>query len=138
MKLPLLAIITILGWGIWGFMNKLAVGRIQPYAMVFYTFLFNVVFALPAYYLVKKAHQSLALDRLGLLFLVLAIISAFIASIAFIHLLSKNPASLAIPMTSVYPLLTILLSYLFLGERLAPLQMGGALLVVLGLVLLSH
>ncbi len=69
-----------------------------------------------------------------------AIVSAVLAStalIAFYIALGKGDASRVVPFTSAYPVVTLILAALVLSEKITPLRGGGALLVVLGVVLLS-
>jgi len=69
-----------------------------------------------------------------------AIVSAVLAStalIAFYIALGKGEASRVVPFTSAYPVVTLILAALVLSEKITPLRGGGALLVVLGVVLLS-
>jgi transporter family protein len=69
-----------------------------------------------------------------------AIVSAVLAStalIAFYIALGRGEASRVVPFTSAYPIVTLILAALVLSEKITPLRGGGALLVVLGVVLLS-
>ncbi len=50
--------------------------------------------------------------------------------------LDYGKAVVIVPLTATYPLVTVLLSYLFLGERPSPLQWCGLALVVVGAALL--
>lgn len=47
-------------------------------------------------------------------------------------------ASVVTPLAAVYPMVTVILAVLFLGERLAPVQIAGIALALLGGVLLSR
>lgn len=69
-----------------------------------------------------------------------AIVSAILAStalIAFYIALGRGEASRVVPFTSAYPLVTMVLAALVLSEKITPLRGGAALLVVVGVVLLS-
>ena len=60
----------------------------------------------------------------GLLFLALA--------------LERGAASLVVPFSAGYPLVTVLLAVVILGERVTPSRVIGLLLVVVGLLLLGR
>lgn len=56
---------------------------------------------------------------------------------SFRALESGGKASIVISLISLYPLLTVLLAVLFLGERLTRVQLLGALLAIAAAILLS-
>jgi drug/metabolite transporter (DMT)-like permease len=67
--------------------------------------------------------------------------TAFAASsalILFFYALTKGPASQVTPATSAYPVVTVIGSALFLGEKITLIRGVGTALVVVGVVLLSR
>jgi bacterial/archaeal transporter family protein len=69
-----------------------------------------------------------------------AIGSAVLASTALIALyiaLGKGDASVVVPFTSAYPIVTLVLSALVLAEKITLLRSVGAAVVILGVVLIS-
>ena len=67
--------------------------------------------------------------------------TAFAASsalILFFYALTKGPASQVTPVTSAYPIVTVIGSALFLSEKLTLVRGLGTALVVAGVVLLSR
>jgi transporter family protein len=69
-----------------------------------------------------------------------AIASAVLASGALIALyiaLGKGEASTVVPFTSAYPIVTLVLSALVLAEKITPLRGAGAIVVVVGVVMIS-
>jgi uncharacterized membrane protein len=56
---------------------------------------------------------------------------------SFRALESGGKASIVISLVSLYPLLTVVLAVLILGERLTILQTGGALTAIVAAILLS-
>src|SRR5262249_36261214 len=59
------------------------------------------------------------------------------AGILFSLALAHGPASRVVPVTSAYPLVTVLLSATFLAEGVTLLRIVGTLLVVAGLIVVS-
>lgn len=51
------------------------------------------------------------------------------------HLLSLHPASIVAPFTLLVPITGLLSGYLVLGETIAPLEMAGGALIVLGIAI---
>jgi transporter family protein len=50
--------------------------------------------------------------------------------------LEHAQANMIVPLTSLYPAVTVVLSYIFLHERLSPLQWVGLVLLLVGAYLL--
>jgi bacterial/archaeal transporter family protein len=66
--------------------------------------------------------------------------SAILASTALIALyiaLGRGEASTVVPFTSIYPVITLILSALVLAEKITPLKGAGTLVVVVGVVMIS-
>ncbi len=66
-----------------------------------------------------------------------AIFLAYAAYFLYFYTLSKGELSLTGTLLSTYPVATVILSYIFLGERISSVQVGGILLVIVGSVLIS-
>lgn len=58
--------------------------------------------------------------------------------ILFFYALTKGPASQVTPATSAYPVVTVIGSALFLGEKITLVRGIGTALVIAGVVLLSR
>jgi uncharacterized membrane protein len=58
--------------------------------------------------------------------------------ILFFYALTKGPASQVTPATSAYPVVTVIGSALFLGEKITLVRGIGTALVIVGVVLLSR
>jgi len=70
-----------------------------------------------------------------------AIGSAILAStalVAFYIALGRGAASTVVPFTSIYPVVTLVLSALVLAEKITPLKGAGTLVVVIGVVMISR
>jgi|SRR5712692_5468976 len=72
---------------------------------------------------------------------VYAVLAGVLGSVAFPMLnlaLRSGPASQVIPLTAVYPLITVGLAVLFLSEAITPLRLVGVVMIVGGGVLVSR
>jgi transporter family protein len=70
-----------------------------------------------------------------------AAVTAFCAAgalVLFFYALSKGEASTVVPVSSAYPLVTLVGAALFLSENITPPRLIGAVLVVAGVVVLSR
>jgi uncharacterized membrane protein len=130
--LPTIAYIVILGTG--GVTAKLALRTISWEQLVLWVPVAYIVFSvlLVAF---KGARFPLGVGGGW------AAATAFAASsalILFFYALTKGPASQVTPATSAYPVVTVIGSALFLGEKITLVRGVGTALVVLGVVLLSR
>jgi transporter family protein len=51
--------------------------------------------------------------------------------------MGAGKASIVVPLTALYPVVTIILSYLILGERISPLKGVGTILALFTIILMS-
>ena len=132
MTVVIYAVLTILMWGLWGFFGKLALERNMPPVSVFLAevliSLFVAAFFVRRALIPPQAKWSMfglfsgAGLAIGLIFYYLA--------------LEHAQANMIVPLTSLYPAVTVVLSYIFLHERLSPLQWVGLVLLLVGAYLL--
>ena len=136
MKLPLLLVLgNILFWGLWGFFSKLAVSKIGFHAGLYYAVTLFTFIA--TYLFFTKQLFPLNFGSQGIFFALLAGISGGTATIFLYALLAKNPAGLVVAITALYPIITLILSMIFLKETLTLPQTVGFFLALVALVLMN-
>jgi transporter family protein len=122
----LLIVIYILLAGVWGTLIKVASDRLNPLTISFVVstsaWLTVAAVALPRLDFQNKTGVWIAA--------VCGLMGGFLV-IIFYTVLKQAPASVVIPVSTLYVLVTVLLSYLFLGEAITIKQLAG---IVLGLV----
>jgi len=122
----LLIVIYILLAGVWGTLVKVASDRLNPLTISFVVsssaWLTVAAVALPRLDFQNKTGVWVAA--------VCGLMGGFLV-IIFYTVLKQAPASVVIPVSTLYILVTVVLSYLFLGEALTIKQLAG---IVLGLV----
>lgn len=134
MRLSLLIFAVILLWGVWGFLSKLAVQRIGTQNGLWGGLSFLLVIIV---YLFITHGFPIKHDTLGIFFSVLAGISISLGSVIFYILLRENPAGFLVAVTALYPIITIILSVIILRESLSFTKIGGLILALASLFLLS-
>jgi drug/metabolite transporter (DMT)-like permease len=117
------SVLTILSWGVWAIIGKLidpAISAAQSQAL-------STVGLLPI--LIPLARARPARGGLKMRGAVLALgagILTCIGNAVYYHLLALGAkAATVVPLTAMYPLVTIVLAVLLLGERLNAWQLGG-------------
>lgn len=136
-RLLLLSGLTILLWGLWGFFGKLALERkMAPTSIFFAEILISAACALPLLLFLMR-RQSVFPPHATWNAFGLASGAGLALGLLFYYLaLEKGQVSVVVPLTATYPLVSVLLGYVVLGERPSAAQLVGAALVVVGMVLL--
>ncbi len=122
------AAFTVLSWGVWGFCSKLASNHTRPRQ----TLLFQAVGVVGFAVLVLAIENfKVVWSGAGFGWSFAAGFVNFIGFLAFFAAVEKGKVSTVISLSSLYPVITILLSVLFLHERVSRregLGIGFALL----------
>jgi len=129
------AVLALVFWGITGVTQMLSANAISS-ERSFLWFCWAMVALSAVVLLVARPHAGLA---------TIVVVSSIAggalnglgAWTSFRALESGGKASIVISLISLYPLLTVLLAVIFLGERLTWLQTAGACLAIAAAILLS-
>jgi uncharacterized membrane protein len=76
-------------------------------------------------------------DRIGISYGLLSGIATGLGTLGYFAALREQDASVVTPLTGVFPILTVALAFVVLRERLNKVQMGGMLLALASIVILS-
>jgi transporter family protein len=129
------AIAALVLWGVTGVTQKLSTNRISS-ERSFLWFCWAMVALSAAVLVVARPHWGL-----GTLVLSCSVAGGALNGLgawtSFRALESGGKASIVIPIISLYPLLTVLLAVLLLGERLTWMQTAGAITAIAAAILLS-
>lgn len=128
------SIIAAVCWGIWGILAKFVSSDISPFVNHM-LFTVGMLFTIP--FVIKRCTLK-ELNLKGISWGILAGILAVVGNIAVYKSFSSGGlAAVVIPVTNLYPLVTIIIAILFLKEKLHWLNGIGILVVVPAIVLLS-
>jgi len=121
-------------WGLWGVMAKLISENVNPY-LNHLLFTVGMLFSVP---LVIKKCTKASFNLKGLLWGVIAGCFAITGNIAVYQAFSNGgQASIVIPVTNLYPLITIIIAIIAFKERLNWLNVLGILFSLPAILLLS-
>ena len=128
------SLVTIGLWGVMGLLQKLSTNRISADAV----FIWSRIGYLPIllWFLTMTSFHGLRAREFAI-GVAVGVTNGLGAWCLYASLERGGKASVAIPLTSLYPLLTVLLAVLFLGERPKILQWIGIALALLGGYLMS-
>ena len=121
-------------WGVWAFLPKLAIRYIDPKSAIIYQAIGVAAIAL---LLAAGMGFKPAWDWRGVSLAALTGVLGVTGAIFYLFALTRGPVGLVAVSTALYPGLTILLAYLFLGEPVTLKQGIGLVLALIALVLIA-
>ena len=130
------SVLTVVFWGIWGATSKVVSDDVGAYT---YQVLFGVGMV-PLLLLVIFSPRLKAgvQRRRGIFYAFITGILGGAGNIAFFRsLMAGGKASVVVPATSLSPLVTVLMGYFVLKERLTAVQKAGLVLALVAIYLLS-
>ncbi len=132
------AVLTAMIWGMAPAFEKVGLsGRIDPYVGVVIRTVPIIVFGLIGLVLFGKLDFLSQLDTRTVVYLCIGgLIAGFFGQLSLYTALKSGEASVVIPISATYPLVTLLIAVLFLGESITIAKLIGIVLVVVGVILL--
>lgn len=134
------AVATIVLWGVWGLVSKVASEGVDAYAnQLLYTAGLVPLMVFVAWTVRRQATRGPATERRkGEGWAFLTGILGGLGNIAFFEaLVTGGKASVVAPVTALFPMVTVLLAMTFLRERLGRVQWTGLGLAFVAIYLLS-
>lgn len=130
-------ILILLLWGLWGFFGKYALKFISPISLILFETIGAIIIQLFVLLFLYNSKYKFDINSTGITLAILTAFFGVIGTIVFFFTLSKTKASILVPLTALYPVITIILSFVFLKEEVTVLQGIGILLAIVASVLLS-
>lgn len=128
-------IVLLLMWGMYGLAAKIAVREIGLQVLIWSQVVSLAIF--PVYFVLFKEMLPLKLDGAGIAWAIGAGFLGIGGGVVLYLLLRDAPASVVIPISALYPVVTVILAFLFLHEELSPMRLAGIALAVIAIWLLS-
>ena len=130
------ALTTVVLWGIWGAFSGLSVRRGFPETLIYCVWAITMI--LPAVVVMGRAGWRLDTKPMAIFYgLAIGLLGAGGQMLLF-YAVAVGPAYLIFPVVSLSPLVTIVMSMMFLGERTNRLGGLGAVLALLALPLFDY
>jgi transporter family protein len=128
-----LSLIALILWGLWSFLGKIALENLD-WKSVFVFAGVAQIFVIAIFY--GATRPPMAFDMKTCYAMIVGILGVS-ATMAFYYALEQGRASIVVPLTATYPLVTVILAAVLLRERLSINQGAGVLLAILAIVLIS-
>lgn len=138
--LILLIFIIIICWGVWGFAEKMALKQGTPWQTLFVSLVIKTFFSLPIIALIFyfiSGSKGFVINNFVWLWMFGAVLTNGVAIILIRFALQRGGAGIIIALTSIYPVVTALLAFVFLGEYLSLFQIAGIAVATLGVIFLN-
>ncbi len=130
-----LSLVSLGLWGLWGVFTKVSTQHLGPQG----AYLLGMLGYIPAFViLLYETGGRVAWHPWGWAAAVAAGMSTGFGLFFFFRALNYGAASVVVPLTSLYPVVTVILSWLFLRESLSPRQLAGLVLAMAAVWLLSE
>ncbi len=126
--------LALFAWMFWGFLPKLAARHINAQSAMIYQVLGGLVIGLAVLINLKF---KVDFNVLGMLYGLAIGLLGFFGALMYLIAASKGPLALVAPITALYPVGVILLSFLVLGETITTKQGFGIGLSLVSIYLIS-
>ena len=134
-KASLLALITMLSWGIYLAFIKIPVNQIGWFwPFYLYYFLFPIAFI---FLKLKKLPLEMPTKNNALAFIIGSVILARVAELSYSFAISKGQVAVVAPIAGANPTLFVILAFLFFKDPITKQQILGIITTLIGIVLLS-
>jgi len=131
-----LLLVTIVGWGLWGYASKAGIGAVGVYNNIFLIYLSGCI-AIGVIGYFTLPHGSLGFST-GLIYPIIGGVAMGVGSIAYFVLIQRYAVSIILPSTLLYVLVAVILSVVLLHEHLKLVHFLGIPLMIIGAYLLSQ
>jgi len=128
-------VVTLLVWGVWGVLTRVASASLGWRDTTAIAALGHMLFAI-SYIFLSRAQVAQLTTTWSVAFMAGGL--GFLGALTFYVALNLNPSPVVIVATSLYPVVTLVLSYLFLGDSLSLRQIIGVGFALIALILISE
>lgn len=127
------AVLAMVLWGVWGLFQKLATNQMPPRSVYFVSALGAVSVVLT---ILATSKFPVPMNFEGAFFGMLAGVCSSLGGLLFLQAMSRGEAAIVITFTALYPLVSIILSFILLHETITLKQGIGIVLALFSMVLL--
>lgn len=127
-------ILTLLAWGVWAFLPKLATRHIDPQSAIVYQALGGILVGL---WVLITLKFRVEFNPPGFSYSLVIGLLGFFGAFMYLVAVSKGPLTLVAPITALYPMLAIILGFIFLNEAISLKQGIGIAMSLVSIYLIS-
>lgn len=130
------ALVSYFAWGIGVFFEAIVARKIHPYSLIFWSYVFSLMLMslYAPFALGDLKHLTMGIF---VLILVLSFQALFLGALFYYEALRRGNRALVGTITASFPLVSVILSVIFLGEKVNTQQVVAIIIILVGLVLSS-
>ncbi|MEM2178872.1 MAG: EamA family transporter [Candidatus Methanomethylicaceae archaeon] len=133
----LASLISAICWTFSAALYKIALKDTEPLIANIIRIILTSISLILICFLLNKLNELFIFSLLPLFYIILSsLIGLGLGDLIYMYSLDSIGVSRAVPISSIYPLFTILFSFLFFNERISLIVFIGALIIVLGIWIL--
>jgi transporter family protein len=135
----IIAFIIAIIWGIIPIIHKLLLNDISYHTIIIFSAItFFVASLIYSYIYYKDIYNDINKQNNKIIYIIFcAFLGLFLANILYYNALKHtNNVSIITTITALYPLVTLLLSYFILYEKISIINFIGIILIMIGIILL--
>ncbi len=130
----LYSLLTLVFWGLWAFLPRFAVGYIQPRSLTMYQAVGIMLATIVILSLTPGKPETHPMGIfIGIVSGALGILGSYFYNIA----MRKGQASIVLTMTALYPIVTLILIFLFFREMISLKQGIGIVMALVAMTLIA-
>ena len=119
--------LTLLCWGIYGFLPKLVVQSIKPQSAILYEILGGALLGVGVLFALNFKVET---DLTGAGFAMATGFAAMLGALFYLKAATEADLTVITPITALYPMVTIVLAAVFLHESIGWRQVAGLMLAI--------
>ncbi|MDH7481077.1 MAG: EamA family transporter [Armatimonadota bacterium] len=137
MKVFWLAMLTAILWGITPVLDKLGLEKATPHAALTIRTIVIAVGLMVFLGASGSWSELVTIDRRSVMYIILGALAAgLIGQLVYYYALKAGEAAWVVPIAATYPLVTAAVAVVFLKEPITPGKIIGAVLIVLGVLVI--
>ncbi|RJR41130.1 MAG: hypothetical protein C4576_18560 [Desulfobacteraceae bacterium] len=128
------ALMTLLLWGIWGFLPKLTIMYMNPASAVIYEVAGGMVVAVGVLFILGFRPE---VNPRGIGYAVLTGMVGLLGALGYLMAVKRGKVSVVVTMTALYPIISIMLAHFILHETVTPKEWAAIVLACAAIGLLA-
>lgn len=117
--------------------NKIAIGRTNPFTIQYMQCVTNIALLPLWYYLSRKIYTYQPFDKITFLYATCGSLISTIGFLLFLTALKDKPVSVATSILSIYPTLLVIITSLIGLEKFSPMRLIGSSIIMVGIILVQ-
>jgi transporter family protein len=128
--------LALLIWGLWAFLPKMAVRCLEPKTAFMFEVIGGMIAGLAAFLILRPEFRGA--EMRGIIPALLTGMLGYLGLLCFMYAIRTCKLSIVVPITALYPVVSLVLAMIFLREKITFVQFAGIILAVVSVVLISY